>query len=82
MMSLSALERDYPLTWYYVEKTVDGRAAVQMERLVGELSAFVETSYLVTPRDGPRGRFYPVKTPEDLDALRSDPALERRFRGL
>ena len=81
IISLSALERDYPLSWYYVEKTVDGRKAVQMEHLIGELSTFVDTAYLATPRSGPRGRFLPVKTPADLEALRNDPVLRKRFTG-
>ena len=79
VMSLPALEKDYPLSWFYSEKTVNGGKAVQMERLIGELSAFVETAYLVTPRSGPRGRFFPVKTPEDLEALRRDRVLCERF---
>ncbi len=81
VISRSALEKDYPLSWFYTEKTVDGRRAVQMERLLGELSAFVETAYLATPRSGPRGRFLPVKTPEDLEALRRDRTLCERFGG-
>ncbi len=52
-----------------------------MERLIGELSAFVETAYLVTPRIGSQGRFFPVKTPEDLEALRRDDVLCQRFAG-
>lgn len=81
MISLSAWEKDYPLSWFYVEKKVDGRKVVQMERLIGELSAFVETAYLAIPRSGPRGRFFPVKTPADLEALRRDAELRKRFSG-
>ncbi len=81
VMSLPALGKDYPLSWFYTEKTVGGARAVQMERLIGELSAFVETAYLVTPRSGPQGRFFPVKTPEDLEALRRDDVLCQRFAG-
>jgi len=76
------LERDYPLSWFYVEKSVEDRTAVQMERLVNELSSFVPTSYLATPRSGPSGRFFPIKTRADLEALRADAALVRRFAGL
>ncbi len=79
MISLEALESSPSLTWFYVEKTVEGRKAVQMERLVGELSACAATAYLATPRDGPGGRFLPVKTPSDLDAMRADPVLIERF---
>ncbi len=81
-ISRTLLDREYPLSWYYVEKTVDGQTAVQMERLVNELSSFVPTRYLVTPRGGPRGRFFPIKTRDDLEALRSDASLVRRFSGL
>ncbi|MGH7293139.1 MAG: UTP--glucose-1-phosphate uridylyltransferase, partial [Myxococcota bacterium] len=71
-ISRELLERDHPLSWFYVEKSVDDRTAVQMERLVNELSSFVPTSYLATPRSGPRGRFFPIKTRADLEALRAD----------
>ena len=67
---LDVLERAYDLTWLYVEKTVDGRPAVQLEHLYHELTAFVPTTYLEVPRTGPRGRFFPIKTPEDLEAAR------------
>ncbi len=79
VISRGLLEAGHPLTWFYVEKQVDGRAAVQMERLVNELSRFVETTYVVTPRGGATGRFFPIKTREDLERLRADPALARRF---
>jgi UTP--glucose-1-phosphate uridylyltransferase len=78
-ISLDALDRDYPLRWFYVEKAVDGRRAVQLECLVGELTAFLDTAFLEVPRFGPSARYYPVKTPEDLEALRADPALAERF---
>jgi UTP--glucose-1-phosphate uridylyltransferase len=70
VIDVELLGRDYPFTWLYVEKDVDGHAAVQLERIVSELSAFVPTTYLLVPRDGPRSRFVPVKTPEDLEAAR------------
>lgn len=70
---LDALDAESPLTWFYVEKRVEGRVAIQLERLVGELSAFLSTQYLVVPRSGPRGRFFPIKTPADLESSR--PAL-------
>jgi UTP--glucose-1-phosphate uridylyltransferase len=70
VVELDALERRYPLTWLYVLKDVDGRPAVQLERLVNELSAYLPTTYLLVPRDGPESRFVPVKTPEDLELAR------------
>ena len=79
VMSLELLEQEHPLTWFYVEKTLGGRRAVQVERLINELSARVETNYLVTPREGPAGRFFPTKTREDLDRIRVDPSLAARY---
>jgi UTP--glucose-1-phosphate uridylyltransferase len=73
VIEVDALAERHPLTWFYVEKEVDGRMAVQLERLVNELSAFLPTTYLLVPRHGPRSRFVPVKTPEDLE--RSRPLL-------
>jgi len=67
VFELDALAEDYPLTWFCVHKEVDGRPAVQLERLVNELSTFLSTTYLAVRRTGPRGRFFPIKTPADLE---------------
>lgn len=77
--ALEALRRAHPLTWFYVEKQVDGRSAVQLEHLVGELTAFEPTAYVAVPRSGPAARYFPVKSREDLAALRADPVLVERF---
>ena len=45
LFDLDALDVDYDLTWLYVLKDVDGRPAVQLERLYHEVSAFVPTQY-------------------------------------
>ena len=66
LITVEALAEPGELTWLVVEKSVDGEAVVQFERLYHELSAHVETTFLVVPREGPRGRFLPVKEPEDL----------------
>jgi UTP--glucose-1-phosphate uridylyltransferase len=79
LMSMELLRVERPFTWFYVEKRVDERIAVQMERLINELSSWVDTAYLATPRSGPEGRFFPIKTREDLARLRSDPQLVARF---
>lgn len=73
VVEVDALEQRHPLTWFYVEKEAEGGKAVQLERLVNELSAFLPTTFLLVPRRGPRSRFVPVKTPEDLE--RSRPLL-------
>ena len=49
-------------------KTVDGRTAVQLERLYHQISWELDTTFLAVPRRGPRGRFFPIKEPEDLGA--------------
>jgi UTP--glucose-1-phosphate uridylyltransferase len=71
MLRLDALDREFDLRWLYVRKTVDGRPAVQLERLYHEISWELETTFLEVPRTGPRGRFFPIKEPEDLDASQS-----------
>jgi UTP--glucose-1-phosphate uridylyltransferase len=76
VVDVRAVREDYPLTWFRADKTVDGRPAVQFERLMGEVTAFRDATYLVVPREGADGRFLPVKTPEDLVTLR--PALRAR----
>jgi UTP--glucose-1-phosphate uridylyltransferase len=62
----AALDRDFDLGWYYVEKSVEDRKAVQIEHLVGELTAHLPTSWLRVSRDGRHTRFLPVKAPDDL----------------
>lgn len=71
VLRLDALDRDFDLRWLYVRKSVDGRAAVQLERLYHQISWQLETTFLEVPRTGPRGRFFPIKEPEDLDASRA-----------
>ncbi len=72
LFDLDALDVNYDLSWLYVLKDVDGRQAVQLERLYHEVSAFVGTQYLEVPRRGPRGRFLPIKTPADLESAEDD----------
>jgi UTP--glucose-1-phosphate uridylyltransferase len=72
LFDIDLLARDHDLTWLYVEKAVGDRAAVQLERLYHEVSAFVPATYLEVPRRGPRGRFSPIKTPADLERAQDD----------
>jgi UTP--glucose-1-phosphate uridylyltransferase len=71
VFDLDVLAERHDLTWLYVEKEVEGRPAVQLERLVNELCSLVPTTYLEVPRSGPRGRFFPIKTPADLETSRA-----------
>ena len=66
---LDALREPHPLTWFPVEKKIEGPggaplAVVQFEQLIGQLSEFVPTACLVVDR----ARFLPIKTREDLAA--------------
>jgi UTP--glucose-1-phosphate uridylyltransferase len=69
-IALDALDREFDLRWLYVSKAVDGRPAVQLERLYHHIAWALETTYLEVPRSGPRGRFFPIKEPEDLEGAR------------
>jgi UTP--glucose-1-phosphate uridylyltransferase len=72
LFDIDALGVDYDLTWLYVEKAVEARTAVQLERLYHEASRLVPTQYLEVPRRGSRGRFSPIKTPADLERAQDD----------
>ncbi len=79
-----ALDRDIPLTRHVVQKKVDGRPALQLESIACEASAVRENGAAVlpltlhrVPREGQNGRFYPIKEPGDLDAMRA--ILEQRL---
>ncbi len=72
LLDIDALDAEYDLSWLYVLKDVEGRRAVQLERLYHEVSAFVPTQYLEVPRRGSRGRFLPIKTPADLERAQDD----------
>ncbi|MFN0252919.1 MAG: UTP--glucose-1-phosphate uridylyltransferase [Kofleriaceae bacterium] len=71
VMDAAAIDRDFALTYYRVEKQVDGSPAIQFERLVGELTATLPTRFVEVPRSGEDARFLPVKDPEELDRSRA-----------
>jgi UTP--glucose-1-phosphate uridylyltransferase len=66
VLDAEAIDRDFALPFYRVEKKVEGRVAIQFERLVGELTAFMPSGFVRVDRDGPDGRFQPAKDPEEL----------------
>lgn len=78
VFSASAMNQEIPLDRYLVQKKVDGRPALQLETITCEASGSLdndqkpvfELGLLRVPREGPRGRFYPVKEPVDLEASR------------
>ena len=73
ILALEALDHDFDLQWLYVRKSVAGRPAVQLERLYHQIAWELDATFLEVPRAGQRGRFFPVKEPEDL--VRTQPGL-------
>lgn len=65
-VDLDALEGSHPWTWCVATKKVEGREAIQCERLVGELTWWNDTRYLHVERSGPASRFLPIKELDDL----------------
>jgi len=78
VLDAAAIDRDFPLSWFVVRKKVGGQEAIQFEHLVGELTAFLSTYCLHVDREGPDGRFQPVKDPEEL--ARRAPRIEAMLR--
>jgi UTP--glucose-1-phosphate uridylyltransferase len=78
--ALSELSMDW--TFFRVTKKVDGRNAIQFERLVNEITFHLPTHYLRVPRSGPDSRFLPVKDLDELEARRSENELIARTRGM
>ncbi len=66
VLDAEAIDRDFELPFYKVEKQVEGKTAVQFERLVGELTAFLPSKFVVVDREGADGRFLPAKDPDEL----------------
>lgn len=73
-----------PLSWTYfeVEKKVDGKPAIQFERLVQEITSHLPTIFLEVPRDGISSRFLPVKDHDELARRRDDIMAVARVRGM
>ena len=73
-----------PLAWTYfeVEKKVDGRPAIQFERLLQEITAQMPTVYLEVPRDGAASRFLSVKDFAELGKRRANIEQVGRARGM
>ena len=63
LLRLDALDADYDLTLLSVVKDVDGREAVQLERLYHEVSAFVPSDFSRGAATRPAG-----SVPADQDA--------------
>lgn len=59
-------------SWFVVTKDVDGRPALQQERLIGEVTSFLDTRFVRVPRLGAASRFLPVKDAAELAARRAE----------
>jgi len=68
--------------WFEVEKKVDGRVAVQFERLLQELTAAMPTTYVRVPRAGEASRFLPVKDYDELAKRRDEIRTVAQARGM
>lgn len=66
VLDAAAIDTDFALPFYKVDKKVEGATAIQFERLVGELTAFLPTGFLEVPREGVQSRFLPAKDPDEL----------------
>ena len=81
VLDAESIDQDFQLTWFAVNKTVDGKPAVQFERLVGELTAFLPSKFLRVERHGPDARFQPIKTPDDIAKELPDIVKALKARG-
>ncbi|MFO0722313.1 MAG: UTP--glucose-1-phosphate uridylyltransferase [Myxococcota bacterium] len=87
LFSAKSLEKDVHLAWHLVKKKVDDRPALQLESIACEASAaddaqgqpVFRTGFLRVPRDGKRGRFFPIKERVDLETSRE--VLRERLSG-
>jgi UTP--glucose-1-phosphate uridylyltransferase len=71
-----------PWTYFVVKKEVEGKAVVQFERLVNEVTAHLPTRYFEVPRDGVASRFVPVKDHAELEQRRPELTALVKDRGL
>ncbi len=71
-INAEAIDRSFDLTPCFVKKKVDGKDAVQIETLVGEITRFLDTEYLRVRRTGKECRFFPIKTRTDLEDGQED----------
>jgi UTP--glucose-1-phosphate uridylyltransferase len=72
----------FPWTYFEVEKKVDGRTAIQFERLVQEITAHLATTYVEVPREGDVSRFLPVKDYDELGRRRATIEAVAKKRGM
>ena len=69
-------------SWFEVEKKVDGKTAVQFERLLQEITSALDAGYVRVPRHGAAARFLPAKDFDELARRRGDIEAVARARGM
>lgn len=82
VFNLDVLQGVYPLDWFAVTKKQGEQTVIQYERLLGQLTAFVPSNYLLVERDGWQSRFIAVKTPQDLEGEQQSILETLRARGV
>lgn len=75
-------ELDMDFTYFTVKKTVEGKPAIQFERLIGEVTSHLQTSFVKVPRSGAASRFLPVKDKEELAQRQPELEAVARARGM
>lgn len=72
----------FPLDWFVVTKKVKDQPVIQFERLVGQLSAFLPSTFLRVEREGADARFQPVKDPAELERRKPEITAALQARGI
>lgn len=75
-------ELDANWSFFTVKKQVDCAQVVQFERLIGEITSFLDTRFLRVPRAGDASRFLPVKDHDELRARQPEIEAVARARGM
>ena len=72
------------LAWTYLEvhKQVQGRAAIQFERLLGEITCALPADFVRVSRAGTNSRFIPIKSREELVSAEPTVIKMMRARGV
>lgn len=76
------LEFSMEFTFVEVEKKIGDKKAVQFERLLGEMTAGLDSRFLRVPREGTAARFLPVKDTAELEARRGEIKAIAEARGI
>lgn len=77
IFSAKALQEDFELPWYIVQKKVEGETVLQFEHLAGDLSNTLELQCLLVERSE---RFLPVKQLSDAPSV--EPLIRKKYAGL